>query len=102
LEPYNSTPFVGGNTVIAGHRFQYLPPSQTTFYHLDRLAGGDKIVIIWQGKEMVYQVYKTFEVTPDQAQVRNPDPANPNILTLYTCSPIGGNARRLIVQARLV
>ena len=35
--PGTGNPENGGNMVITGHRFQYLPPNNITFYHLDKM-----------------------------------------------------------------
>ncbi|MGI8404870.1 MAG: sortase [Thermomicrobiales bacterium] len=51
-----------GNLVIAGHRFKYLPPNQTTFSNLDKLTTGDTIVIWWQGQRHAYQLSRSWVV----------------------------------------
>ena len=38
--PESSTPNMGGNTVITGHRFKYLPPHNLTFYLFHKLEIG--------------------------------------------------------------
>jgi sortase (surface protein transpeptidase) len=49
--PETSTPDKGGNTVITGHRFKYLPPNNLTFYLLDKMEPQDIITVLWQDKE---------------------------------------------------
>ncbi|BCX13765.1 MAG: hypothetical protein KatS3mg085_297 [Candidatus Dojkabacteria bacterium] len=100
-EPFTNTPEdEGGNTVIAGHRFQYLPPNTSTFYHLDKLKSGDKILVIWDKKEYIYEVQDIFEVEPSDTYIR--DNSGESLLTLYTCTPLGSEARRLVVRAKLL
>lgn len=95
--PKSSTPEKGGNTVITGHRFKYLPPSNLTFYHLDKIRKGDEIIVYWKGKEYDYVVTKIFEVKPTQIEVEK-NTKNPQ-LTLYTCTPLWTAARRLVIVA---
>lgn len=93
--PETSTPDKGGNTVIAGHRFKYLPPNNLTFYLLDKLAKGDKMTIIWSGKTYNYKVAETKIVSPDEISVL--DPTQETTLTLITCDPIFSEENRLVV-----
>mgnify|MGYP001233782857 CR=1 FL=1 len=91
----------GTNTVIAGHRFQYLPPNSTTFYHLDKVKEGEQIVLFWRGERQVYEIIGIQEVLPQQIEIREAQPGEIQ-LTLYTCTPIGSNDRRLAVSSRRV
>lgn len=90
------------NIVLAGHRFQYLPPNTSTFYHLDKLQAGDKILLLWQNQEMVFEVQTSQTVPPTAVEVRNPTNDGSQVLTLYTCTPLGSNTNRLVVQAKLI
>ncbi len=98
--PRTSTPDKGGNTVLSAHRWKYKPPDPRTFYDLNKLDIGDKIKVIWQGKEYIYKVRDIFEVTPDQVEVLGPD--DKPELTLFTCTPLYSTARRLIIKADLI
>lgn len=89
------------NTVIAGHRFQYLPPNTTTFYHLDKVKPGEQIILFWQGERQVYEITGIREVLPQQIEIRDAW-QDETILTLYTCTPIGSNARRLVISSHRV
>lgn len=91
----------GSNTVIAGHRFQYLPPNRTTFYHLDKVKEGEKILVYWEDKPMVYEVYETKVVTPTQTDIRLPI-EDQTTLTIYTCTPLGSDAERIVIIAKLI
>ncbi len=98
--PGTSTPDAGGNTVITGHRFRYLPPNSTTFYNLDELETGDAIFVYWDGVEYEYEVTEVFVVEPDDTEIEA-DSVEPR-LTLYTCTPLWTANKRLVVIADLV
>ncbi len=98
--PETSTPDKGSNTAIAGHRFKYLPPNNLTFYLLDKLAVGDGLAIIWEGKEYTYRVTESKIVLPTQVSVLAP--TEKPTLTLITCDPIFSQKNRLIVTAELL
>ncbi|MFS8130521.1 MAG: sortase domain-bontaining protein [Candidatus Dojkabacteria bacterium] len=49
----------------------------------------------------MYEVYTTFEVTPDHIEILN-DSGIKHELTLYTCTPIYTSDRRLVVKAKLI
>jgi LPXTG-site transpeptidase (sortase) family protein len=98
--PQTSTPDKGSNTVIAGHRFKYLPPSNLTFYLLDKLAVGDKFMIIWSGKLYNYQVTETKIVPPTEVSIL--DATEKSQVTLLTCDPVFTQKNRLIVIGELI
>ena len=98
--PNTSTPDQGGNTVITGHRFHYIPPNNRTFYNLNKLENDSKVFVFWNEKEYVYQVYESFIVKPEQTEIEGP--MDENILTLYTCHPLWTADRRLVVRAELL
>ncbi|MFA6392278.1 MAG: class E sortase [Patescibacteria group bacterium] len=98
--PQTSTPDKGGNTVITGHRFRFRPPNNTTFYLLDKLEQGDKIAVVWEGKEYYYRVIEIKVVTPDQTEVINP--SSDPILTIFTCTPLFTSQKRLVVISELI
>ncbi|MFA6106621.1 MAG: sortase [Patescibacteria group bacterium] len=98
-EPESSTPDKGGNTVITGHRFKYLPPSNLTFYLLHKLEPGDIIAVTWENKNYFYSVEEIKKVQPDDLSILAP--SGSPILTLYTCDPIYSQERRLVIKAAL-
>lgn len=99
LLPDTSTPDKGGNTVISGHRFKYLPPNNLTFYLLDKLATGDKIEVKWRGKDYRYTVEMIKIVPAEDTTILAPnDEAR---LTVFTCDPIFSTKNRLVVMAKL-
>jgi sortase A len=86
--------------VLAGHRLGWPgTKSHLVFYHLDKLARGDEIVLKDRdGKRYTYRVSEMFEVEPNDSwvmgKVRGRD-----MLTLQTCTPIPTWEKRLIVRA---
>jgi LPXTG-site transpeptidase (sortase) family protein len=97
--PASSTPDKGGNTVLAAHRFQFLSGNDT-FYNLDKVAAGDPIELIWNGKKYLYQVTSSSVVTSRAVSIED-NTAEP-ILTLYTCTPLWTSQNRLVVVAKLI
>ena len=95
--PNTSIPPKGSNTVMVAHRFTYSGPA--TFYSLDKMTNGDKIVIYWQKKEYDYTVTDVKVVPPTATEVENP--TSQSQLTLYTCTPLWSAKNRLIVVAKL-
>ncbi len=98
--PETSFPDKGSNTAIAGHRWKYRPPSEKTFYLLDKLEVGDSFEIFWQGKEYNYKIVSTTIVLPKDVWVLNPTQV-PTV-TLITCTPLFSTAKRLIVRGELI
>lgn len=97
--PESSTPDQGGNTVISGHRFKYLPPNNLTFFLFDKLAIGDIISVSWRKKNYFYKIKEIKIIEPTDLSILKPT-AN-STLTLYTCDPIYSQKNRLVVIAEL-
>ncbi len=97
--PQTSTPELGGNTVIAAHRFMYIDGTNT-FYNLDKLKTGDNFIIYWHGKEYDYEIFSIGEVLPTAVEIEHntPDP----IVTLFTCTPLWTSEKRLVVKGKLL
>ena len=95
--PNSGTPGSNTNVVITGHRFQYTYGPKT-FYNLDKLNLGDKIIVYWKGEEHIYEVQDKFEVTPDKVEIEQNNGFEE--LTLYTCTPILTAERRLVIKAK--
>lgn len=96
--PDSAQPADLGNMVISGHRFKYLPPNNTTFYNLDKLAEGDKLAIIWDKDTYYYKVTERKIVTPEQIEIVAP--TADRRLTIYTCHPLWSQRERLVVVAK--
>ena len=99
LIPQTSTPDLMKNTALAAHRFKYKPPHKETFYLLDKVSKGDKILVLWEGKEYYYTVNSVSVVDPAYVEVLK-ETENPT-LTLITCHPLFSDKSRLVVQAEL-
>lgn len=98
--PQGSTPDKGGNTVITGHRFKYLPPNNLTFYLFDKLELGDIAVVIWEKNEYYYRI-KEIKIVP-ATELSIQAPSKEPIITMFTCHPIYSTANRLVVVAELI
>ncbi|MCK4539610.1 sortase [Candidatus Parcubacteria bacterium] len=98
--PETSSPDKGGNTVITGHRFKYLPPNNLTFYLFHKLEIGDIVSIIWKEKDYFYRI-KEIKIVPNtELSILNPT-KNPT-LTMFTCHPIYSTEKRLVVIGELI
>jgi len=95
--PSTGDPVNGGNMVLTGHRFRYLPPNNTTFYHLDKLEDGDVMTIMWDNQRYDYIIEKTFVVEKTAIEIESQE--EDGILTLYTCTPLWSSSKRLVVKA---
>lgn len=100
LFPTTSRPELGGNSVIFGHRYKYLPPISNTMYNLDKVEIGDELILVWQGKEYKYKVFETKIVEPADLSVIQP--TSDNRLTIITCTPLFTTKQRLVVVGSLV
>ncbi|MBN1374111.1 class E sortase [Candidatus Dojkabacteria bacterium] len=90
-------PETGGNMVITGHRFLYLPPVEKTFYNLDLVKPGNKIYICYENVYYEYLVTQVVITSPDDLTIHS-NTYSPT-LTLYTCTPKWSNKQRLVVRA---
>ncbi|MEK7545191.1 MAG: sortase [Patescibacteria group bacterium] len=101
---YPGTAFPGnpGNVVLTGHS-SYFPWDQGRFKDVFALLHDvqleDKIVLFSGGKKYLYTAKSIYEVKPADLKVLQQTPDNR--LTLITCTPLGTNLRRLVVEALL-
>lgn len=98
-DPEGSMPDRGGNTVLTGHRFKYLPPSNLTFFLLDKMVQGDIISILWKDKYYYYKVKEVKVIEPTDVSIL--EQTEKSTITLYTCHPIYSQEQRLVVVAEL-
>lgn len=84
-----------GNCVIAGHRNVV----GGFFHDLPAIAIGDEVILEHGGRPLVYEVYQTLTVTPQDDSVLLSDGTGQ--LTLITCSSAVEPTYRFVVQARL-
>ncbi len=98
--PNTSDPTKGGNIVLSGHRWQYLPPSSTTLYLLDKVENGQPAIIYWQGQEYIYKITGREIVSPDRVDIlqNTPEPK----LTIFTCTPLFSTKQRLVLFGDLI
>lgn len=94
--PSSSAPDKGGNTVLTGHRFQYLAGPRT-LYLLDQMRAGDVIIVYWKGIEYDYAVRERKIVNPSAVEVLD-NTATPQ-LTVFTCTPLFTTKQRLVLIA---
>lgn len=94
--PGTSTPLTDSNTVLAGHRYEYINGPKT-FYSLDKVKVGDTIEVKWNEQIFRYKVVRTFVVARDKMYIEAPTTVP--LLTIYTCTPLWTSINRLVVQA---
>lgn len=101
--PGTARPGQQGNVVITGHS-SYFPwdPGRfkDVFAVLHDLKKGDQILLYNNQKRYIYEVSNIKKIWPSELEVLKP--STENKLTLITCTPIGTNLKRLIVEAKLV
>lgn len=98
--PNTSDPSKGSNTVLSGHRWQYLPPSSRTLYLLDKVTVGEPVIVYWRGQEFDYRISRTAVVDPSHTEILN-GTANPQ-LTIFTCTPLFSTKQRLVLYGDLI
>jgi len=96
-----SLPGEMGNVFITGHSSNYPwvnSQYNSVFALLGNVVVGDLIQIKFHNISYIYRVKKIFVVDPSDTSVMKSDESKAT-LTLMTCTPIGTNLKRLIVQA---
>ena len=101
--PERGNPVRGGNFIIAAHRFSIQPTPWSTiekspFYHIDKLAVGDKIIVDYDGKRYAYEIEEQFDVKPNQTEIESATGATK--LTLYTCTLSGESDGRVVLVSK--
>lgn len=89
---------LGTNSVLTGHSGV---PEARLFTNLHDLDGGELVSVDVLGETLTYQVYRIDVVLPTQTDLLQPV-AGQDLLTLVTCTPVGVNSHRLVVQAHRV
>ncbi len=101
--PGTALPGDSGNVVLTGHSSYYAwDPGRfkDVFGLLHSVKMSDRIVLYFNQKKFVYGVFNIKVVLPKDVDVLGPTTGEQ--LTLITCTPLGTNLKRLIVEARLV
>ncbi len=93
IKPNGKVPGEGGKVIITAHRFQYFGKDRT-FYHLDKVQKGDKIVIVWDGNIHEYEVKEVRVVDERAVWIENQE--GKEELLLYTCQGIDASTRIVI------
>lgn len=91
-----------GKSIIIAHRFQYIPPRTDTFFNLDKVKIGDKIIIKQSNIDFVYRVTNIKVVEKNKIEIlQSNNTKGPNKLVLITCTPLWTAKQRLVVTAKL-
>lgn len=98
--PNTSSPDRGGNTVFSGHRWRYLPPSNSTLYLLDKVKDGEPVIVYWRGKEYDYRISGRAVVDPSRVEILE-NTTTPK-LTIFTCTPLYSTKQRLVLYGELI
>jgi sortase A len=96
--PRTAMPGEDGNFSVAGHR------NRATFWDLDLLKAGDKIIVESKTTWFIYRVTASKVVLPTQVEVVQPTPPGQTagkLITLTTCNPKFDNYQRLIIHGTL-
>ncbi|MBC7471640.1 MAG: sortase [candidate division SR1 bacterium] len=96
LKPNGKRPGDNGNTIITGHRYQYLNGVRP-FYNMDKVNKGDTINVIWRGERVDYSIEEKLIVKPEDTWVE--DQRNGKYLTIYTCQGLDA-AKRIVLIAK--
>ena len=96
----SSLPVGGKGTlvVLTGHRG--LPQSEL-FTNLDQMEKGDVFYLRVLNRVLVYQVYETETVKPDQVKGLAVQEGR-DLVTLVTCTPYGVNSHRLFIHGKRI
>jgi len=91
-----------GNVILVGHSSWIDPanPYGFVFKNLNRLNLGDEIQIKYLDKIYHYQVMGKYLINPDDTSLFTQHVIKPT-LTVYTCSPVYTNWKRLVYVAEL-
>ncbi|HCM95686.1 MAG TPA: class C sortase [Glutamicibacter sp.] len=89
---------VGGKetrSVLTAHRGL---PESTLFTNLNNAAVGDRFTVSVLDQTLTYEVIEMLVIEPDETEAILPV-ANTDMLTLITCTPLGINSHRILVNA---
>lgn len=99
--PGTALPGQAGNVVIFGHSSgRWWAPGDYKFVFslLEKLEPSDEITLDYQGIRYVYKITDKRTVLPENLSVLASAPGD-HKLTLLTCTPVGTNNKRLVVEA---
>jgi len=101
--PATAKPGEKGNVVLFGHSsspWWAKGDYKFVFTLLDQLEVDDLVSVDYEGVRYTYKVKNVFVTVPSDTTVLNQGEAH--TLTLITCSPVGSNTKRLIIQAEQI
>lgn len=93
-----------GNVVIVGHSSGAIwSPGQYkyVFTMLNKAKTGDRIIVDHKGTRYIYAVNSIKTVDPNNVEVLK-QPKDTKLITLITCTPVGSNAKRLVVTGEQI
>ena len=92
-----------GNSFFTGHSSNYRWAKGNhnyIFALLNKLESGDLVVVHFEGKKYVYQVFENVVVSSKDVSVL--DQTDESIISLMTCDPPGTSWKRRVVKGRQV
>ncbi|MEK7528207.1 MAG: sortase [Patescibacteria group bacterium] len=101
--PGTALPGEGGNVVLTGHSSYYAWDAgrfKDVFALLHEVEVADRVVMYFDQRKYVYEVFDKRVVLPSQIDVLGQ--TRDDRLTLITCTPIGTNLKRLVLTAKLI
>lgn len=94
-----------GRSVILGHSSKidrYKGEYAYVFSLLGKLQIGDEFYVTKGNSKMVYKVFSSDILTPNQAdKLISKKTENESVLTLVTCWPVGFSSKRTVIRASL-
>lgn len=97
--PVSQLPGQKGNSVIIGHRYAKLPPSKDTFFNLDKVKVGDRVLVEQSDTSYTYVVTDTKVVEKNDISILQN--FNDYRITLVTCTPLWTANQRLVIIGKL-
>lgn len=104
VHPISHDPGNFGNFFITGHSSYYAWDKgryKDVFALLHEVHPDEEVHVFWEGKKYVYKLSEKKVIDPTEVSVLN-QPSDEKIITLMTCTPIGTNKQRLILQGELI
>jgi sortase A len=97
--PLSVPPGKRGNTVIIGHRFLHIPPRKDTFFNLDKVKVGDKIILEQDENIYTYTVVRIALTEKNNTAIL--EDTNDYRITLITCTPLWTSDERLVIIGKM-
>ncbi len=97
--PLSQYPGTKGNSVIIGHRYAKLPPDPDTFFNLDKVKVGDRILVEQDNNSYTYIVTETKIVEKNDISILQN--FGDYRITLVTCTPLWTDHQRLVIVGKL-